>query len=367
MVRVIFPIIILITSSVVSSFPLICINELKALDKCHNEKEDCKDCKTLIGNFGSNPFSSGFCDAANDALCSVYGCCKDCKETYTNYEQCLKTATLFNCNNLGDDCATRKNNNNVLLSWEEQEEEELLSEELELQGCLSKFGNFVKCVTTKDSHSCNGCFVENNIPNDISEGRFCSTVTEAICGFATCCEPCTDEFIEFDECFERVVVDVTFGDCEIDCNFQIPMVDQQKQQQLPFDTAFEEDDVKDDLAAGIPAFEEDDGGLDDDSDCQNSLQDYATCIEDNALQCDDYICGSIIQNNAFCQAASDSLCGLGACCTPCETEFQEFEICLETVASTTSLDECVMDCSDNDNMVFGYRRSLLRGKFHELE
>jgi len=406
-----------ITSLVILISPisaiLACRKDFQALDTCHSEKEGCEDCR-IIGP--SNPFSVGFCAAANEAVCNAYECCKGCETEFDTYERCLDTATFFNCD-LGD-CANASTPPPTPLpttqapSTEEEKEEGMLAEEMENQGCLAKFGDFAQCAA-QNPLLCGGCFIES-IPDDISAGGFCSSATEAICGFGTCCEPCTAEFVEFDQCFERIVADVTFGACEIDCDDFEPPADQQPLDPtcgnkltnytdcvadnplecvacgvINFPTIPGQDDdlcaVATDSVCGFSQccsscdqeFQEFDecfeswvsvatfgqceidcdtfeGGNDgndlDINGCQDSLQEYADCVEDNPLQC--ALC--VIQNfpnpdDGFCQSASDSLCGLGACCTSCTAKFEGFESCLETFSSTVSLGECEINCNADNS------------------
>jgi len=292
-----------------------CLRDFRTLNNCHKSAEGCEDCKILAL---SNPFSDGFCNAANDSLCNARGCCESCEEQFEAYETCLDKVTLFNCD-LDCDVAPTPSPipqpppedipGNEGIPGSEGELENELAEELENQGCLAKFGAFAQCAA-QNPLVCGGCLLEN-LPDDITNGGFCNMATEAICGFGTCCEPCTPDFEEFDECFERIVADVTFGACEIDCDdFEAPEDDQ-------------------DSLAG----------------CGDSLQEYATCVQENPRQC--ALC--IIQNfpnpdDGFCQSAGDSLCGLGACCTPCAEKFEGFESCLQTLSSTVTLGECEIDC-----------------------
>jgi len=289
---------------------LACMRDFRTLNNCHKETEGCEDCKMLAL---SNPFSNGFCGAANDSLCNARGCCEGCKEQFDAYDTCLDTVTFFDCD-LDCDAAPTPSPTAQPPLEEQNPENELeseLAEELEDQGCLAKFGEFAQCAA-QNPLVCGGCFLES-IPDDITDGGFCNMATEAICGFGTCCEPCTSEFVEFDECFERIVADVTFGLCEIDCDdFEAP-----------------EDNGNEDNLAG----------------CGDSLQEYATCVQENPLQCG--LC--VIQNfpnpdDGFCQSAGDSLCGLGACCTPCTEKFEGFESCLQTLSSTVTLGECEINC-----------------------
>lgn len=397
----------------VSAF-LTCRSDFQALNACHKENEGCEDCKLL--GLGSNPFSAGFCVAANDVLCSAYGCCKDCEEIFNKYEECLKGSTFLTCE--WGDCANAPTPSPTPLpttqapSTEEYKDEELLAEEMESQGCFAKFGAFAQC-TTENALVCGGCFIES-IPDDISAGGFCSKATEAICGFGTCCEPCTDQFTEFDECFERIVADVTFGACEINCDeFEAP-ADQQSLDPscvnklntytdcvadnplecvacgvINFPTIPGQDDdlcsVATDSVCGFSkccssceiefdefdecfeswvsiatfgqceincdSFEGDnyENGFDVNS-CRDSLQEYTTCVQENAFQC----AGCIFQNfpdigDDFCKSAGDSICGIGACCSPCSAKFEPFETCLGAFSSVVGLDNCDISCNADDS------------------
>mmetsp|Transcript_14022 Transcript_14022/g.16098 ORF Transcript_14022/g.16098 Transcript_14022/m.16098 type:complete len:423 (-) Transcript_14022:308-1576(-) len=394
-------------SAIIACFP-----KLQALDACHSQKEGCEDCRIIGGP--SNPFFAGFCTVANDVLCNAMGCCEECEDEFNEYETCLNEATFFNCD-LGD-CentptpAPSPSPTTAAPSPIAQFEENLLGEEMESQGCLEKFGNFAQCAA-QNPLLCGRCFVEG-IPDDISGGGLCGIANEAICGFGNCCQPCTDEFVEFDNCFETIVEDVTFGSCEINCDDYEPPADQVQPLDptcidklsnytdcvaanpqecitcgvINFPTLPGQDDdfcgVATDSVCGFSrccsscdaqfqefdeCFEswvsvatfgqceidcdtyEDDGNENTLGECGTALESYTTCVQENPLQC--AIC--VIQNfpnpdKGFCENAEDSLCGLGECCTPCTTEFSGFEDCLQTVSSTVSLGQCAINCPFND-------------------
>lgn len=404
MLRITLPLLFITPAAAI----LACMRDFRTLNTCHSETDGCEDCKILAL---SNPFSNGFCDAANDALCNARGCCEGCEEQFTSCENCLDSVTFFDCDFDCEKAPTPSPTSAPTTSaptTEEEREESMLAEEMEEQGCLEKFGNFAQCAA-QNPLVCGGCFLES-IPDDISLDGFCDTATEAICGFGTCCEPCAAEFVDFDACFETIVADVTFGACEIDCDdFEAPdqppldptCVDKLTNYTdcvadnplecvacgvINFPTVPGEDDdlcaVATDSVCGFSqccsscdaefqefdeCFEswvslatfgqceidcdtfEDDNNEGTLGGCGDALQEYATCVQENPLQC--ALC--IIQNfpnpdDGFCQSAGDSICGLGACCTPCSTEFEGFETCLQTLSTTVSLGECEIDC-DADN------------------
>ena len=117
---------------------------------------------------------------SNATRCNVvHGCCEGCEEQFEAYDTCLVTVTFFDCD---IDCDAAPTPSPTLQPT-------------------------TSAPTT----------------DDITDGGFCDMATEAICGFGTCCEPCAAEFVEFDECFETIVADVTFGVFEIDCDdFEAP-------------------------------------------------------------------------------------------------------------------------------------------------
>jgi len=285
----------------------ICRRQIRALDACHNEKDGCADCK-IIGP--PSNLLNGFCDAANDSLCSASGCCEGCEEEFNEYETCLNEVNFFNCD-LGN-CPEEQTEGE---QTDEEQLEEEFEEEMESQGCLQKFGEFAECAA-QNPLLCGSCFIES-IPDDTSGVGLCSLSTEAICGFGTCCEPCAAEFTEFDQCFETIVADVTFGACEIDCDdYEAPA-----------------DEGNDNILGG----------------CGDALESFTDCVEENPLTC--ALC--VIQNfpnpdDGFCQGAEDSICGLGECCTPCATEFDDLETCVKALSSLVSLGQCEVDCSDNE-------------------
>jgi len=297
------------------------MRDFRTLNNCHKETEDCEDCKILAL---SNPFSDGFCGAVNDSLCNAHGCCKGCEDQFTAYETCLDTVTFFDCD---FDCDAAPTASPTLQPTTpspttiEQSLESELAEELEDQGCLAKFGEFAQCAA-QNPLVCGGCFL-SSIPDNVTDSGFCDMATDAICGFGTCCEPCISQFSDFDECFETIVADVTFGACEIDCdNFEAPA-----DQQLLDPT------------------------------CVDKLTNYTDCVASNPIEC--VACGVINfptvpgQDDDLCAVATDSVCGFSQCCSSCDAQFQEFDECFEDWVSLTTFGQCEIDCDtyegDGDN------------------
>jgi len=309
-----------------------CLREFRALDTCHSESNGCENCKILA--LPRNPFSAGFCGTANDALCNSYGCCSDCTVMFNEYESCLDTISLRNCDldckNAPTPAPTPAPTTFAPSTTEDNES--ILAEELEDQGCLEKFGQFAACATRNPI--CIGCFIQS-IPDDVANEGFCATAEDTICGFGTCCEPCLEEFGEFDTCFETIVQDVTFGSCQIDCDNFEPPADQ----------------------------------LELDMNCGEKLIRYRRCATDHPTEC--LPCGllnlpEIEEGGDICSAATKSMCGFAQCCSSCEEKFQEFDECFESWLSVATSGQCEIDCDtfeggDEDTIDLLECSSSLRG------
>jgi len=288
-----------------------CSSEFRALNACHSESAGCENCNILA--LPRNPFSAGFCATANDALCNAYGCCSNCSETFSDYESCLDTITFGNCDFDCEIAPTPAPTPTPTTSSPStiEDKESILAEELVDQGCLEKFGQFAACAT--NNPSCIGCFIQS-IPDDVANDGFCTSAENTVCGFGTCCEPCLEEFGEFDTCFETIVQEVTFGSCEIDCgNFEPP--------------------------ADQPVL---------DMDCGEKLTSYRRCATDHPTEC--LPCGllnlpEIGEDGDLCGAATESICGFAQCCSSCEEKFQEFDECFETWVSVATFGQCEIDCN----------------------
>mmetsp|Transcript_16882 Transcript_16882/g.24983 ORF Transcript_16882/g.24983 Transcript_16882/m.24983 type:complete len:574 (-) Transcript_16882:97-1818(-) len=278
-----------------------CKDEFDELDACHDSNAVCSECSIL--SF-SNPFTAGFCGSVNESLCGALGCCEPCANSFTSYKTCLETSNLVICE-IDCDPAEESTNPNP--------EEETVTGDLEDSGCFDKFTTFATCAINNPLQ-CGSCFISNvPIPDDFGAVGFCETAEDSICGFGNCCEPCSEEFNDFDECFEKVVEDVTFGLCELDC------------------------DTNDGGGGG--------GNLVDD--CTDSFGAYSSCLSDNPFQC--ALC--LLQNlpngdDTVCENTQNTVCGVGNCCGPCVDEFDQFETCLETVSSLVTIGNCVIDCDE---------------------
>lgn len=162
---------------------------------------------------------------------------------------------------------------------------------------------------------CGTCFI-SSIPDNVDEG-FCESAENAICGFGTCCEPCLEEFIEFDDCFEDVVEQVTFGLCTIDCDdFEPPA-------NPPLDPL-----------------------------CVEKVTNYTDCVGANPVECAACAVLNFPLNpgeDGFCEVATDSICGFSQCCSSCEVEFQEADECVESWVSLATGGDCEIDCDDYTN------------------
>lgn len=320
--------------SSVSAF-LPCMQEFNAVDDCHKERTECSNCKILAF---SNPFAAGFCGAVEDSLCNALGCCESCDTQFAAYEKCLEQITFGGC---AFDCETAPtpvptpapttlSPSTSQAPSTEEEKESLLADELEETGCLDKFGVFAACAVANPLE-CGACFV-SSIPDDVFEDGFCPSANNLICGFGTCCEPCLEEFIEFDDCFEDIVESVTFGTCEIDCD------------------NFEPITVED-----IPAL---------DPLCVEKITTYTDCIAENPIEC--AACAVLSfplnpQDDGFCEISEDTLCGFSQCCSSCETQFQEADECLESWISLATFGQCEIDCDTyetNDSAIVGCGESF---------
>lgn len=313
---------LIVTSAILLSSAsafLPCRQAFRAVDRCHNQNPECRDCKILAF---SNPFAVGFCDAVNDSICNALNCCEPCTDEFIEYETCIEGLTFGGCQ---FDCdiaptpppspapTTAAPSVSLAPSTEEEKQSDF-ADELEGQGCLDKFGDFAACVAANPL-LCGSCFI-SSIPDDMDEG-FCTSAENTICGFGTCCEPCLDEFIEFDDCFEDVVEKVTFGLCDIDCDgFEPP-------ENPPLDPA-----------------------------CVEKVNLYTDCVADNPIECATCAVLNFPVNPGeagFCEIATESLCGFSQCCSSCETEFQEADECVESYVSLATFGECEIDCDAHDN------------------
>jgi hypothetical protein len=258
-----------------------CISEFRNLNECMDDNPECSTC-AILGPL-SNPFSFGFCDSANDSMCNAFNCCAPCEAQFETYETCfaglVSKVTFGNCD---IDCDRAPTPSPTTLA----EVEDLFNEEMEEQGCMKKFTDFATCAA-KNPLECGSCLL-TNIPEDPLDVGFCTSASESICGFGTCCEPCDAEFVLFDECFEVIVEEVTRGSCVIDC---------------------------DDFVATEPL----------DTGCITKMSNYTKCIAENAVEC--ATCAvlnlpSDPREDGFCNVATDSICGFSKCCTSCDDQFR---------------------------------------------
>jgi len=302
--------------SVASCQLLFCDEEFDLLDTCHNDNA-CTECRILRpGNL-----FTGFCNAINTTVCNAFECCEGCETQFSNYETCIDGVSLIACDIECDQSSSSTPEESTPIPDGGEIGEEIPSEspgatnetlvgELEEEGCFDKFADFAACAVNNPLQ-CGACFIENiPIPEDISLPNFCETAADSICGFGNCCEPCAAEFGVFDECFEDVVDDVTFGLCEFEC---------------------EEGDGS--------------GGLIDD--CTSSFNEYSACLARNVLQCVSCFIENIPGQDGFCQEIQNTVCGFGQCCENCDNEFDVFEDCLESVSSIVTINNCVIDCDED--------------------
>lgn len=299
----------LATSLLLISSASACISEFQTLNACLDDVTECADCRVVGPMAGI--FSDGFCDTANDSLCNAFNCCPACEQEFESYETCFADLVAkipfgsceIDCERAPTPAPTPTPAPSTLA-----EAETLLDEELESQGCMQHFIDFTQCAA-QNPLQCGGCLL-TNIPGDPLEIGFCTAANDAICGFGTCCEPCAAEFTKFDACFEVIVQDITFGNCEIDC---------------------------DDFEAKEPL----------DAQCFNKVQNYTTCLAENPLECGTCAVLNLPSDpneNGFCEVATDSICGFSKCCSSCDDQFQEFDECFEDWVSTVTLGQCEMDC-----------------------
>jgi len=280
-----------------------CVSEFRNLDGCMDDNPDCSSC-AILGPL-ANPFSFGFCDTANDSMCNAFNCCTPCETEFETYETCfadlVSRVTFGNCE---IDCDRAPTPSPTTLA----EAEDMFNEEMEEQGCMKNFADFAACAA-QNPLECGSCLI-SNIPDDPMEVGFCTSATDAICGFGTCCEPCDAEFVLFDQCFEVIVEEVTRGSCVIDCDDFVPTE--------PLDLG-----------------------------CIDRMTDYTKCVADNPIEC--AMCA--VQNfpsdpreDGFCEVATDSICGFSKCCTSCEEKFQEFDECFEDWVGVATIGQCQIDC-----------------------
>lgn len=302
MYRIVFFAILLVTTS---GQLLPCQDEFDALDECHDAYAECSECTIL--QF-SNPFTAGFCAAINEGLCGAYGCCEPCANVFTSYKTCLETSNLVVCE---VDCDPVEGSSEVEIGIIE-EEEETVTDDLETSGCFNKFTDFATCAI-QNPLQCGSCFLNNiPIPDDFAADGFCNTAEESICGFGNCCSPCSQEFEIFDACFEEVVDDITFGLCDFDCEAN---------------------------GGG--------GGGNVVEDCTDSFGAYSNCLRENPLQCALCLLTNLPDpDDTVCENTRNTVCGVGDCCDACVDQFDQFEICLETVSSLVTIGSCTIDCDE---------------------
>jgi len=318
-----------------------CQEEFNVLDNCHTTNLECNDCKILEFQ---NPFTAGFCNAINEGLCEADGCCDLCINEFNAYEICLLNLNLVFCE-INCDGVTTTTTLAPSTSFVEVVEnvepttpspttaattdEESLTEELEESGCFDKFRDFGLCAVGNPIQ-CGLCFITNiPIPDEIGNniGEFCATADASLCGFGSCCEPCNAEFTLFEECFQELVTDVTFGTCELDCD--------------------------------------DNNGVDDDvtsvDDCVDSLTSYSSCVINNIFGCALCVIDGLPElpggdneeddndndDNGFCESTKSIICNFGGCCDPCEAEFMVLETCLEVASDLVTLGQCTIDCDES--------------------
>jgi len=313
-----------------------CRNEFNVLDDCHTTNE-CDDCRILEFQ---NPFTAGFCNAINEGLCQADGCCDSCTDEFNAYETCLMILNLvvceINCDNVAVTTAAPSKEDFVevveiiettptpsatpsMISFEEGG----LSDELEERGCFDKFSDFGVCALGEPIQ-CGLCFINNiPIPGEIGGNidEFCAVADSSLCGFGSCCEPCNSEFTLFEECFQEVVEDITFGTCQLDCD---------------------DNDSEDEVTTV--------------DDCLDSLGAYSSCIANNVIGCALCVIAGLpelpslpdeggLDFDEFCDSTRNIICGFGDCCQPCEAEFTALETCLETASSVVTLGQCTIDCN----------------------
>ena len=395
--------------------PPACVSEFQTLNKCLDENDECSSC-IIIGPIDVNQ-SQGFCDAVKDSICQAFGCCPACESTFDTYTACMADlvwrVTLQNCD---VECEGTPTSSPTAVDAVQ----DMFDEELDSQGCMEKFEAFANC-TAKNSRQCDRCFA-SVVQDNPRESGFCTALTDAICSFGTCCEPCQSEFVDFDACFEVIAEEVTFGHCIIDCdagrrkepldkscvdrlrNFSQCLMSNPVEcgtcasltlphdpHEIGFcnaatdalcgfstccarcDVAFQDfDECFEDWVAtatngkclmNCDTIERSDSRFTP-SGCMDSLQAYSTCILDNRMTCDTHCTIRNLPHPieiGFCQAAADSICGLRSCCDACTREFNALDKCITTLASTETLGTCKIDCSaSSPEEFFGYRHRGLR-------
>lgn len=280
-----------------------CVSEFQSLNDCLDDHGECSTC-TIVGPM-ANPFTVGFCDKVNDSICNAFGCCQACEGQFSTYETCfsdlVSRVTFKSCE---IDCARAPTPSPTSVTAVEQ----ILDEELKSQGCVEKLSSFVNC-TVKNPVQCGGCFTSSILesPRDVG---FCTAATDAICQFASCCEPCSAEFVDGAACFKVVVEEVTNGNCTIDC-------DEYKAREPP------------------------------NMGCIDRLQNYTRCVKDNPVECATCAVLNLPPNpgeDGLCEIATNSICGFAKCCSSCDDAFQEFDECFEDWVTTATMGKCKMDC-----------------------
>eukprot|EP00546_Thalassionema_frauenfeldii_P022120 CAMPEP_0178906274 /NCGR_PEP_ID=MMETSP0786-20121207/6732_1 /TAXON_ID=186022 /ORGANISM="Thalassionema frauenfeldii, Strain CCMP 1798" /LENGTH=259 /DNA_ID=CAMNT_0020577959 /DNA_START=93 /DNA_END=872 /DNA_ORIENTATION=- len=254
---------------------------------------------------------TGFCNFANDAVCNAHGCCPACENSFEEYEACLGNIWFGDCQFDCEEAPTPSPTLPVPSSTPSTEDERtILSNELEGAGCLDLFGDFVGCVF-RNPLQCISCFA-SHLPNfsDAFKDGFCRTAEDSICSFGACCDPCENEFLAFDQCFEQIVEEVT--SCTFDC-----------------DEYFEEGEIVNPL----------------DPSCVAKLRTYTTCLSQNPWDCGTCALLNFPTFNV-CEIATDSICDFSECCSECEEEFQEFDECFEAWVSLATLGQCDIECGE---------------------
>lgn len=289
-----------------------CGNEFTTFSKCIEDNANtCSDC-SVVGPVG-NPFQAGFCDATANSLCHGFGCCEPCEAEFETYETCfadlISSVTFGGCEINCEDATTptvspTENPNPTTSST---------------GTCLDKLDRFRTCIGTNED-TCSSCSILGATSNPFESG-FCWSVNAAICAVKDCCQACGVEFEEYKDCTSDFVKVMSFGQCGIDC-------ENEEDEAIRFADTLN------------------------DQGCLDHFTSYASCVAQNPLVCGSCVLMNLPNNpfeTGFCDSATQTICSVGSCCTPCSGEFQKFDDCFEDVVTDLSAGSCNIECEKHES------------------